>query len=305
MMKIRLCALLLALLLLLGGCTPAAQEEMVNPIRFYFCAAAEEDGYYESTTGALAPETVDLGRRDISIDDVLERYFAAAAQAADRSPFPEGLHAQSLSLDGGVLTVWFNDAFSALSGVQLTLCAAALTLTLTQIGGVDGVAIRCEGAILSEDWQEVFTPEDFLFMDTSSEHPEYAVQLYFLDGGRLSAQRRMIACSEKAQLPELTMNALLAGPGAGSLKRAIPSGTALLDLSMDGKTCTVVLSDEFALCDTDRQTAEQAVHAVVLTLCSLDAVESVRVQLLSGTELQNCRIDEALSPAADWLQRSS
>lgn len=300
-MKTRALCLLLVLLLL-GGCAAAGQEEMVNPIGFYLRAEAD-GGDYDSRTGALRAQTVDLGRSDITIEEILTRYLAYAERSGAPSPFPAGLRVSSLSLEDGILMLRFNEAFSSLSGVQLTLCAAALTLTLTQIDGVDGISIRSTGSILSEDWEDVFTPDDFLFTDASSEHPEYAVQLYFLDSaGSLTAQRRMLECSEKDALPELTMNALLAGPDTGTLRRAIPAETALLDLSMDGKTCTVVLSDDFAACDTDLQSAEHAVRAIVLTLCSLDAVEAVRVQLLSGAELRNYSIAEALSPSADWLQ---
>ena len=299
MMKIRIGCLLLALLLL-TGCA-AVPEEMVNPVNFYLLTGDETDGL-ERTGTALTAQTVDLGNCDITINEILDRYLETASSGAEPL-FPEGLEYEDLTLENGILSVNFNDVFATLSGVDLSLAAAALTLTLTQIDGVDGVSIRSSGTILSGDWKEVFTAADFLLTDTSAVHPEYPVQLYFLNAEqKLEPQRRMLSCSDRSQLPELAMEALLAGPAGSGLKRTIPEGTQMADISVDGASCIVVLSEEFAACDADAGSAQNAVHAVVLTLCSLDAVEQVQIQLLGGTGLKYCAIDVPLAPDPAWLE---
>ena len=140
-MKIRLCALVLALLLL-AGCGASAGVELVNPINFYFCVETDgaENADFERPSGALSVQTFDLGRQDISIGEILTRYLAFCRDGG-YGPFPAGLEYTDLALENGVLTLTFNDAFSALSGVDLSLAAAALTMTLTQISGVDGVRL--------------------------------------------------------------------------------------------------------------------------------------------------------------------
>ena len=302
-MKIRLCALVLALLLL-AGCGASVSVEKTEPIDFYFCAAEETEQTidFERPSGALSVQTVDLGRQDISIGEILTRYLAFCRDGG-YGPFPAGLEYTDLALEDGVLALTFNDAFSALSGVDLSLAAAALTMTLTQISGVDGISIHGRSAILSGDWQEVFTADDFLLQDGSAVHPEYAVQLYFLDaGGNLTAQRRVLTCDDRSQLPELAMDALLAGPDEPGLTCAVPAGTQLADVSVDGALCTVVLSEEFAACDTDEASAQAAVRAVVLTLCSIEPVERVQLQLLGGAGLQYCAIDASIALDSAWLE---
>ena len=149
----------------------------------------------------------------------------------------------------------------------------------------------------------MFTADDFLLQDGSAVHPEYAVQLYFLDsGGNLTAQRRVLTCDDRSQLPELAMDALLAGPDEPGLTCAVPAGTQLADVSVDGALCTVVLSEEFAACDTDEASAQAAVHSVVLTLCSIEPVERVQLQLLGGAGLQYCAIDASIAPDSAWLE---
>lgn len=302
-MNVKLCALVLALLLL-AGCGASAGVELVNPINFYFCVETDgaENADFERPSGALSVQTFDLGRQDISIGEILTRYLAFCRDGG-YGPFPVGLEYTDLALEDGVLALTFNDAFSALSGVDLSLAAAALTMTLTQISGVDGVSIHGHSAILSGDWQEVFTADDFLLQDGSAVHPEYAVQLYFLDaGGNLTAQRRVLTCDDRSQLPELAMDALLAGPDEPGLTCAVPAGTQLADVSVDGALCTVVLSEEFAACDTDEASAQAAVRAVVLTLCSIEPVERVQLQLLGGAGLQYCAIDASIAPDSAWLE---
>ena len=299
-MRIRLFALLLVCLLL-GGCARAqTRGEMARPIDFYECAA-DGTADYGSAGGALRPVTVDLGRQTVTPQEVLNRYLRWSGGAEYVSPFPEELEGTALLRNNGILELRFNSAFSALSGASLTLAAAGLTLTLTQLDGVDGLRISANGAILSAQWPDVFTPESFLLADTSAENPEYAVQLYFLDAERhLTAQRRMIACGDRSLLPEMAVNALLAGPAGHSVVQAVPAGTTLLDCTVEDRLCTVVFSEEFTACDTDADSAEAAVHAVVLTLCSLETVEQVQLQILGGATLQYCAIDAPLSPGSNW-----
>ena len=98
------------------------------------------------------------------------------------------------------------------------------------------------------------------------------------------------------------MDALLAGPDEPELTCAVPAGTQLADVSVDGALCTVVLSEEFAACDTDEASAQAAVRAVVLTLCSIEPVERVQLQLLGGAGLQYCAIDASIAPDSAWLE---
>ena len=98
------------------------------------------------------------------------------------------------------------------------------------------------------------------------------------------------------------MDALLSGPDEPGLTCAVPAGTQLADVSVDGALCTVVLSEEFAACDTDEASAQAAVRAVVLTLCSIEPVERVQLQLLGGAGLQYCAIDTSIAPDSAWLE---
>ena len=53
---------------------------------------------------------------------------------------------------------------------------------------------------------------------------------------------------------------------------------------------------------TDEASAQAAVRAVVLTLCSIEPVERVQLQLLGGAGLQYCAIDASIAPDSAWLE---
>lgn len=63
-------------------------------------------------------------------------------------------------------------------------------MTLTQISGVDGISIHGRSAILSGDWQEVFTADDFLLQDGSGGciRNTQSSSIFSMPGGNLTAR---------------------------------------------------------------------------------------------------------------------
>lgn len=288
-----LCAALLAATIL--GCTAGADErEYVNPIDFYYC---EPENAHGGETGALAFETVELGSADVSVEHILELYFAGPALDALSAPFPSGLHCERLWLEDGVLTLQLSEEYASLSGVRLSLTNACLAETLLQLPFVSGVRFESSGKMLSDQTSETFTADSFLLEDTSMLHPEQTLTLYLpdADSGALRAERQTVRYEAKSELPRLALGALF------SVEDAFPEGTSCEELSVQGSFCTVVLSGEFRGCDTDAQTAQLSVRAVVATLCALDEIDSVQLSV-SGGEMTNVALDAPLMPEESWFQ---
>jgi len=187
--------------------------------------------------------------------------------------------------------------------VRLSLASACITMTLSQIDFVKGVQIRTDAGTLSEQGTEDFSVEDFLLQDDSSVNPEQTVTLYFADkgSGKLKAEKRTITYTRQEDLPELALKALFAGPSEPGLSQAIPEGTELVDVSVSGSLCTVVVSETFADCDTDKTAAELAVHSIVATLCLLGEIDQVQISILNGADLKFCTIQKPLSTQDSWI----
>ena len=297
----RLGALLLAACLLLTACAVRKTEPYVNPIFFYYCRA---DAEYGQDTGSLARELRDLGDPDITIPEILKLYFAGPSSDGLRSPFPEGLRCEDVAIESGVVTVHLSDEYSALTGVKLSLASACLTMTLSQISFVKGVQLRTDAGTLSNQGSEDFTVSDFLLQDDSAINPEQTVTLYFADQktGKLKPEKRTVAYTEQSALPELTLRELFAGPAEGGLSQAIPKGTELIDVSVSGGLCTVVVSETFADCDTSAQAAGLAVYSIVSTLCLLEQIDQVQLTILNGADLKYCSIQAPLSANEAWIE---
>jgi spore germination protein GerM len=294
----RLLPALLAMLLLLG-CAAKPKKTPVNPIDFYYC---RRQAQYGGDTGALACETVDLGKKDISIGDILKLYFSGPVSKELISPFPTGLSCKSAEMDGGTAHLYLSDEYSTLTGVRLTTASACLTMTLSQISFVKKVQIRTDAGTLSEQGGESFSAADFFLKDDSAVNPEQTVTLYFADlkSGKLGAEKRTVSYTDAAKLPELALKELFAGPSKQGLSQAIPRGTELIDVSVSGSQATVVVSETFADCDTGTVSAELAVRSIAATLCALEGIDQVKISILNGQNLKYCDIQSPLAPSESW-----
>jgi len=284
-----------------SGCAvPSREENYANPIFFYYCRS---DPDYSSRTGALASEVRDLGDPNISIADILKQYFSGPRANDLVSPFPAKLSCEDVSIEDGIVTLHLSNEYSSLTGVRLSLASACITMTLSQIDFVKGVQIRTAAGTLSEQANESFSAANFLLQDDSSVNPEQTVTLFFADkrSGKLKTEKRTITYGSQEDLPELALKALFAGPTQPGLSQAIPEGTELVDVSVSSGLCTVVVSETFADCDTDTQTAELAVHSIVSTLCLLDDIDNVKISILNGADLKYCSIKKPLATQEGWI----
>ena len=164
MRRILICLLLLALLC---GCTGQMLPAGKSKFTFYYRRAdAQNDESYVSASGALAEKEVTLGG-DVRTEDVLAAYFEEPDDETLRSLFPEGTACLGTKLQNGVLVLDMNEAYAVLSGYERTLAAAGLTLTLTQLDGVDAVRIKTPAGALLDKPSTRWTEDTFLLQDTS------------------------------------------------------------------------------------------------------------------------------------------
>lgn len=279
------------LLAVLTGCTAKEPSSGIRLVDMYYCRA-ESDGSF----GAPQAENVNLGSSDISADELLKRYFDGPVSQELIFPFPDGLTCAS-SLENGVLTLKLSEPYARCTEQEQILMDACLCLTLSQLDAVDSICLSCGSLSRS------YHADDFVLLDTSSENPEYAVKLYFSNGGsRLSEERRSLVYKEKAELPELTVQALLNGPQEQTHYRVIPEQTYLLDISVEDGLCTVVFSNDFAQVDSSLQRATAAVRSVAATLCALDGIDAVRIQMLDGSFLRHISIAEPIKADSRWIR---
>ena len=159
--KLRLLAVLLAACMLCSCSAPVYPRSTDEPqLQFYYCTGEGAD----TGIGALAARPVSVP--DERPDAVLQQYLTAPA--GEGFSLPDGLSSSCAfdSCEDGTLTLLLDE--TAPEGLPASLAAACLTLTMTQLDGVDRVRL-----VRTHRQTEVtYTAEQFLLYDTSADQPE-------------------------------------------------------------------------------------------------------------------------------------
>ncbi len=231
------------------------------------------------------------------VDAAIQRCFSEAFRQPESASFLNGLSYTQCSADNGFLTIEMGDEYTLLTDSERTLADACITLTMLQLDSVQSVRIVGSGT------ENTYGTDSFLLQDNSAGVPEVSVSLYFAYGGsRLTRETGYFICGDPQQLPELTMQALLKGPHDQKHYSTIPENTQLLDVSVEDGVCTVILSNDFAEVDESGQRAVLAVRSITSTLCALDGIDAVRIQMPDGMGLQHASIGEPLRSEPQWIR---
>lgn len=132
---------------------------------------------------------------------------------------PGGTTLLSLSVLGNWARVDFSRQYARLAGIDLTLADYCVTLTLTQLDGVNAVSITSGGRELPYRETQTLTAADPLLSMREDALRPITVSLYFLDptSGALRAEKRALALYEGQTRRELALEALAQGPESGAL----------------------------------------------------------------------------------------
>ena len=228
--KLRLLAVLLAACMLCSCSALVYPRSTDEPqLQFYYCTGEGAD----TGIGALAARPVSVP--DERPDAVLQQYLTAPA--GEGFSLPDGLSSSCAfdSCEDGTLTLLLDE--TAPEGLPASLAAACLTLTMTQLDGVDRVRL----VRTQRQTEATYTADQFLLYDASADQPEYAVRLYYPDrDGLLAARDAVVRTADMEQLPLLALQALVSREVPVNLTRAIPYRTTLAEPFVTERSSTCV-----------------------------------------------------------------
>lgn len=283
-------AILLSLALLLGavlwGCAGGQSWETAGPV-LWFAGDIGNDDDWSSDTRAVA--WVPYPGDELSVDGLMAALLAGPDRDSGlTSPFPEGARLLGWRLEeNGLLWVDLSDEYGGLKDIGLTLADYCITLTLSQLEGVERVKITVNGRLLSSRYRQDLSGEQAIFSGVEEEPVEVSATLYFpRTGGRgLGVERRVFQLTEDDVLAEIVTRALMDGPEGDDLSNFLPEGTELRGLRMEDDVCLVDFSEQLLTGmpeEEERQTL--LVYAIVNSLGNLSSVTSVRL-LVEGEPL--------------------
>lgn len=263
-------ALLLAVALLLCSCETQAEEEQL-PLIYYVVS-----GSGQVTLSALAGEPWTQAPETPGVEQYVDRMLEGPADAGLYTVFPEQLRLLSWEEDRGLLTLDFSEEYSELTGITLTLANACLTLTLTQLDGVEEVQVTVMGKALPEGG-EPLSPEDLLLTGQTPDPVTLGFQIYFplTDGSGLGTEYRQAELSGTALADQVdaVVRLLSRGPRhTQTMTNPFEGLEQQLECEMVEDVCLLSLTQGWTQVLTE---SPQALPALVNSLCELEGVRCV------------------------------
>ncbi len=268
--------LVLALLLSLAGC--AGGQPQV-PANFYYRRAQTA---YTGPDGVIAPEVREIRGMEQDLDALLDAYFSGPEDASMLSPFPRESQVLSWQSSEDALLLTMNEAFCALSGIELSIACACIAKTMLELTDAALVQFQAEEGLLGGEKAISISLDNLRLYDNSLDQSRADFTLYYTDRSRryLLTQTVSVSLAAEDDIIAYLLDALTTPASGSDLQSALPTGTQLLDYTLDDGLCTVNLSREFELHGWSAPTAQRlSLLAVVNTLTQLPEIQQVEFRI--------------------------
>ena len=163
MKKLTLCILLFCLILPCFGCSN--QESVKTPVLYYYCRSELS---YDGAGSVITPEQRESAGHEEDIPYLLGQYLSGPKSSTLLQTFPTGTKLVSFTLEEKEAEVILNDGFAELSGMELTIACACITMTVTGLTEAETVHIRTESELLNNMEKITMSKDDLLLFDSSA-----------------------------------------------------------------------------------------------------------------------------------------
>lgn len=273
-------SLFLAAVLLFGLCACAGRTEQTEgELSLWFISRWSGDHSGLSSVSYEGEE---------SVPQLMNALLAGPGQNSGLvSVIPQGTELLDWRRQGNLLHIDLSQHYSALTGVDLTLADYCITLTLTQINGIDSVHITAGGRDLPQRGKQVFRADDVVLSGAEEEPVELTAALCFrrIGGNELGEELRIFRLTESQSATLAVLQALLAGPAEPGLQALLPSGLEVYSARVEAGICYADFSAQLLEGIPESiEEQELVLSSVVESLQSLGYVQAVQF-LVEGEPL--------------------
>ena len=265
------------LLTLLAACAPQGSAGE-GGLRLWFAVPGDRQSWEVSAAMGSAPYT---GTE--SVPALLEALLAGPSQDSElASLIPPGTGLVSWSVAGRTAYVELSEEYARLSGIDRTIADYCVTLTLSQLPGVDRVELSA-----GSGGSRVLRTGDVIFSGAEEEPVDVPASLYFRRAGSASLdfELRVFRLTEDETPARAVLEALIAGPEDKGLVGLLPQELTVRYAWVDDGVCYADLSGALLAAMPDSpEEQELVISSIVETLCSLDTVDQVQL-LVEGEPL--------------------
>lgn len=166
-MKRTIC-LILSAVLLFGLCACSQdRDNFQQPVIFYY-THPEELISFNSEEGVVSSEMREGKNYTNDLQGLLDLYLCGPVSDELRSPFPAGVNVQTMVPEGNTLQITLSPEFAKLTGLDLTIACACLSMTVLELTEYEAVRIDAADALLDESNSITMTWDSLLRLDIAN-----------------------------------------------------------------------------------------------------------------------------------------
>lgn len=285
--------LLLACFLLLAGCGKKEEKtkEAVDGVyEIYYLNSAMTKMEPQNYTMPPKPESDPEEVTDWEILNLLEQLRTVPKDLDRQAAVPDKVGFEHYKLEDTVLYLYFDNNYAMMNGTREILCRAALVKTLTQVKGVDYVAVyTAEQPLMDSSGSPVGPMASADFIDNISNVNSYEkteLTLYFADetGEKLEKETREVVHNVSTSLEKLVIEQLIAGPGRPGMNPTLPKDTKLLNVSVNENICYINFDSSF-LNNTLEVKEYIPIYSIVNSLAAVSSINKVQITVNGSQEV--------------------
>ncbi len=156
---------------------------------------------------------------------------------------------------------------------------------------------------------DVKVEEDNTVIDEKPEPKKVTLTLYFPDNDALylHPELREVEIEDEQRLANVILEELFKGPTDENLSPGLDGENLILSVKIADGLCTVDFAEDFKLLNSGGTTRETfAVGSIVNSLCELDGVEQVKINIGGNTKSDfggHFTLEEPFSPQKDLIAK--
>lgn len=270
--------------------------------------------YYVNQSGTGLVEVAYEGKMEDpeeAVSDMLSVLKKNSDETKEQPAIPGGVRIEDYTLENEKLILYFNKKYNEMDTVREVLCRAAIVRSLTQIEGVDLVAIYVDKKPLVGKDGTVYgfqQSEDFV-QNTGSSINFYQVedfQMYFANesGEKLMREKMSIRYNSNQLKEKVIVEHLMRENADGKGRSTIPKGTKLLGVSVKDRICYLNF-DEGLKNITPGVSPEVVIYSIVNSVTEAGNVSQVQISINGDCNIvfqESVKLDEPLSRNLDLVE---
>ena len=284
--------LLLVCLLILTGCKGRRDiggDTTGNVYKIYYLNSAMTRLEPQDYTMPEKTSESDDTQLDWEIVKLMEQLKTVPKDLDRQAAVPDKVGFEKYKLEDKVLYLYFDNNYSMMNSTREILCRASLVRTLTQIKGVDYVAVyTADQPLMDSAGSPVRPMANSDFIDNISNVNSYEkteLVLYFANstGDKLERETREVVHSVNTSLEKLIVEQLIAGPSRVGMNPTLPKETKLLNVSVNDNVCYINFDSTF-LNNTLEVKEYIPIYSIVNSLATVTSINKVQITVNGSQE---------------------